>query len=852
MFKAVLRKSCLIFLLGIAPGGLLARAADLFSVAPPPSWVNVQKNLSPGTNSADKNVRYLLLDDQVNVSQQEHYHRVVEQPVNPDGVQDCVQISIDFDPSCEQLAIHSILIRRGTNLFNRLDPAKIKVIQQERDLDMNIFNGEKSAVLFLEDVQVGDQIDYSYTITGSNPIFARHYLDSFETLWGATVIDERFRLLWPANRFLGIKNHGTDVKPAIRQDGTVTEYLWELHNPPVVTEEDSLPSWYDAYPWVQFTEFSTWKQVEDWAQTLYPPPAQLDPQLRKKIADIEQSCPDPESRLAATLAFVQDDIRYMGIEVGPNSHQPNDPSLVFQRRFGDCKDKAYLFCTMLRAMDIDAAEVLVNTENLGTTADWLPSPYAFNHVVARVQLKGKIYWLDPTELNQGGKINDRYFPDYGYGLVVARGITNLSRLQPPRAGWPKTTIHETFSVHGRNDPADFTVQTLAQGLDADTLRQEFADQGRPTLQKNYLNYYAREYPKIKMTKPLEVFDHREPNTFETIEHYQIQDFWTLGDDQKNYTCDFSPQTIRDLFDDPTTTLRSMPLAISYPCHEILQTEVLLPEAWPLTNETDHFESSAARLDFQREVGSNRFEMTYEYQTLTNCVSPEGMPAYIATLDRMKNALGYSLIWAKDAPAAAPSNPPGQVNWTIVFLGGIYLLLLAILAVIVHQRYRGKPRPPLLPSEMKPPISGIRGWLILPTMSLFLSPIRTLFGMVSNASAFSPATWQLLTDPSSASYNSWWAPLLIYEFLVNLTIITFAIFLLVLLFQHRRTFRDLFILFLLFATVTMTIDHFSAKAVAASAHLASGYDPQLTQDFIACMVWIPYMLVSKRVKATFTR
>src|SRR5215469_10792271 len=42
-------------------------AADSFSIAPPAACVNVQSELNRATNSTDENVRYILIDQQVNV-----------------------------------------------------------------------------------------------------------------------------------------------------------------------------------------------------------------------------------------------------------------------------------------------------------------------------------------------------------------------------------------------------------------------------------------------------------------------------------------------------------------------------------------------------------------------------------------------------------------------------------------------------------------------------------------------------------------------------------------------------------------------------------------------------------------
>lgn len=653
------------------------------------------------TNSTDENVRFILLDDQVNVLQSEHYHRVVKEVANANGVQDCVQLSLDYDPSYQHLVIHDISIHRGTNVLNCLQPEKIKVIQQERDLDMNIYNGEVSAVIFLEDVRVGDRIDYSYMVRGSNPIFGGRYVDDFNLEWSDAVVDERFRLLWPTNRFLGIRNYGTDIQPVVKRNGSLKEYLWQLHDVPAVNDEDLLPSWYQSCGWVQFSEFASWRDVTKWALPLYPRPTHLDPQLQEKISEWQKTYQRPEDRMAAALAFVQDEIRYMGIEVGPNSHQPNDPSLVFARRFGDCKDKAYLFCTILQAININACEALVHTENMGAIQGWLPSPYDFNHVVTHVELNGKTYWLDPTEVHQGGSIENRYFPDYGRCLLVRPESEELTAIPQQQSGWPKTTVQETFVVHGKKEPADYTVRTLAEGCDADELRGTFADKRRDELQKDYLNYYAKEYPKISVAKPMEVLDHRERNTFETIEHYKIEEFWTLSDDKQNYECDFYPQSIRDLFEEPSTRLRSMPLAVTYPRHTILQSEVLLPESWPLTNEVDHFENTAARLDTKREVGTNSFQMVYDYETLTNVVSTNEMAGYAKTLEKMKNALGYSLTWGVDdaTPAGAPAKGIFDgVIWIIMGLGIIYLVLLVVIVAVVLYIVFSKRRKPNLQKQ----------------------------------------------------------------------------------------------------------------------------------------------------------
>ena len=65
--------------------------------------------------------------------------------------------------------------------------------------------------------------------------------------------------------------------------------------------------------------------------------------------------------------------------MGKNSYKPHSPDRVMQQRFGDCKDKSYLLCTLLQAMNIEASPVLISTSYKKTITNWLPSPALFDH-----------------------------------------------------------------------------------------------------------------------------------------------------------------------------------------------------------------------------------------------------------------------------------------------------------------------------------------------------------------------------------------------------------------------------------------------------------------------------------------
>ena len=95
------------------------------------------------------------------------------------GVEEGARISITFDPSYETVTMHRLIVHRDGKAVDRLARQEIKVIQREERLDWHLYDGRLSAEVILEDIRVGDVLEYAYSIHGSNPIFGGRYLDDF-------------------------------------------------------------------------------------------------------------------------------------------------------------------------------------------------------------------------------------------------------------------------------------------------------------------------------------------------------------------------------------------------------------------------------------------------------------------------------------------------------------------------------------------------------------------------------------------------------------------------------------------------------------------------------------------------
>ena len=202
----------------------------MFSIADAPSWVHAAAAAEPasGEGAGSQSVDHLLVDYQANVGTQERYTHIVMQVRTPQGVQDGSSVMVDFDPSYQKLILHSLrVVRRGV-ASSRLTRKAVQVLHREADLESFIIDGALTASVVVQDVRVGDVIDYAYTLRGMNPVFQGHYRDEFPCGWHVPVRREHIRVLFPQSRSIQWKVNGAAAEPSRTQRDGTTELEWSF------------------------------------------------------------------------------------------------------------------------------------------------------------------------------------------------------------------------------------------------------------------------------------------------------------------------------------------------------------------------------------------------------------------------------------------------------------------------------------------------------------------------------------------------------------------------------------------------------------------------------------------------
>ncbi|MFH1466589.1 MAG: DUF3857 domain-containing protein [Pseudomonadota bacterium] len=650
------------------------------SVGPAPAWV---EPIEPpvGTpapaGAAVESAQYLLVDDEVRIGAHDvqRYAHTTYRIVTRAGLDGLSRVEIAFDPSWERVKVHHLRVWRDGAWQDRLEGAHATVIREEASLWQHIFDGTRTLVVVPPDVRVGDVVDVAWSVDGMNPVFDGHYGEGWAMAWGVAAERRQLRLLWQPARPLSIACHGVPV-PTVREVGVDwREARWDLRHRLAVDEEDSQPEGYDPFPWVQVSDFTSWAEVATWAQQVYavqePAPARI-----QALADqLWAQHPNAEDFALASLRWVQDEVRYFGIELGDGSHVPSPPLVVLERRYGDCKDKTLLLVALLRARGLEAWPALVSRERGAGIAEMLPSPAIFDHVVTVARVGGVERWVDPTESDQGGALDQAWLPAFGKALVLSPGMGALVDVPAPALPQGQATLRVSYDLRDDPERSRITVETVYRAHRAEDVRAMLADTSLQHLQAGYVDQYAQLGLSVSPIAAMAIRDDRAGNVVDIAERYRWLAAWQpMGDGRERLL--IPDAVIFDWLPLPVGA-RQQPLALPMGLDEREQISVLADPGWEIAAAEDVIDCPWFHFSAEGVEEEGRLDVNYRLQVTRAQVAPDDVPAYRAAVQEVEELRGVHVLRGEST---------FPITWDMVekvigFLAAAFAVLVAVPASV---------------------------------------------------------------------------------------------------------------------------------------------------------------------------
>ncbi|WBL25017.1 DUF3857 domain-containing protein [Zunongwangia sp. HGR-M22] len=807
-----------------------------------PDWVTpIQAKLSSEKKELDNSpFLYLLVDAQFNLMEEKAYRHLAFKILNNDGVQEMSDFTIEFDPDYQSLFLHKINIYRDDQVIDQLDLNRIKTVQRETNLERHLYDGSLSALFNLTDVRVGDIIEYSYTRKGFNPVHNGFFSTEEYLEYSLPVVNIYGKYLVPKNKDFEIKFFNGIDKPKITEHPNYTEYVIKNNNPKTTVYDNNTPAWYDASKSYQVSQFTSWNDVAKNYNQYYQISVSDRKWLRAKAKEIIEADTVFDDPIVPLTRFVQDKIRYLGFENGLSSHKPSNPKEIFNRRYGDCKDKSFLLSELLKAYNIDAHPILVNSTFGNTVNKDLPSPNSFDHCIVQYHRFNKDYFIDPTINNQGGNAEAIFAPDYGYGLILDEGTSTLTKFEKPDYG--KTNITETFIIDSIGGPTRLKVETVYSGYKADITRAEFNGNGISSIQKSYLDFYSLAYADIEVSEELYFKDERDQkNTFTVYEEYRIPNHWTeMPDDPSQIYSQYYALPIDNFMFPQKTAKRKSPYYINESTNIDYNIVIFTPEKWEVNTEYYKSDNPYFEYTYQSKYSNARIDITHKYKSLSDHVPAKDYSEFLKAHEKASENISYYLTYNQSLAESYANNDVSDLSWFALFLFLVVFTGVVFLCRLIYTNYD-------IPSKAHPDDHRpIGGWLILIAIGLCLSPLFTLSPMINNE--YFTSDYLLLWSTGNKALVG----LVFFEIMFNAISLAFNIFILIIFFKRRTIAPKLIIAFYVFNFVGVSLDTLVASFIPSVYATAPGPDlyKEVFKSLIACIIWIPYFIYSERVKDTF--
>jgi transglutaminase-like putative cysteine protease len=375
------------------------------------------------------------------------------------------QVPVNYDATLQTAEVVEAYTLKANGDKVMVDPGNILTQKpaQASSLVPIYSNAEQKMVLFPR-VEAGDTLVLTSRITETKPFLSGQYTLSHYFSPTVEADDSVYTISAPTALHLNTAFSG--VKQDVSTEGDRTIYRWSLSN--IATKAAPANLVFDPASEAHFL-VSSFKDydafVHDYAQRIAGK-VEATPPVARQADQLTTGIRDKRDQARALYQWMNQNVRYVAIEFGVGSVIPHDPDWTLNNGFGDCKDQAVLFASMLAAKGIKAELVLINATNRYTLTG-TPTVGEFNHMI--VYLPEFNLYADTTV--PGLSFGMLPLPDYGRPVMHVVDSGPAQHKTPLLAAGQLTSTYKVHAVQNAQGGFDADMNVTATGPWAGSLRR---------------------------------------------------------------------------------------------------------------------------------------------------------------------------------------------------------------------------------------------------------------------------------------------------------------------------------------------------------------------------------------------
>ncbi len=223
-----------------------------------------------------------------------------------------------------------------------------------------------------------------------------------------SVMQSVFTIRHPSSMKIVSKPYGIDISPVVKNDEQGISSTWFIQMMPAKKTEPYAESWRNYFPQVRFVSsrmkydgfegnLSTWKDVGLWVNGLVKDRGKLNPDQEAQIQGLVKGVEDDREKIRILYQYLQQNFRYVSIQLGIGGYRPFPASFTHQKKYGDCKGLSFYMNACLATVGIKSYCALIAAGDDHLPVDPAFSYIPFNHEILCVPMKNlDTVWLECT------------------------------------------------------------------------------------------------------------------------------------------------------------------------------------------------------------------------------------------------------------------------------------------------------------------------------------------------------------------------------------------------------------------------------------------------------------------------
>ena len=249
----------------------------------------------------------------------------------------------------------------------------------------------------LPSVVAGATVEQEYVLKAT-PLMGDHFWMIWRIRSGQPVLETRLVLRMPAQRKFEWRVRNAELQPEVAEstDKKWKTYTWHHSAPTDLDSEPYMPPVDEILPWLEISTAESWEAVAKWLDEISRSKIDSSEEISGRVQTLTAGLSDVSEKVAALYYWLEDNFRFVNVDLALAAYEPRPASQVYASRYGDAKDLSVLLAAMLQDAGIQAKLAFLESGSARKIGEFLPTPRRLTHCIVVAEADGKTYYLDAT------------------------------------------------------------------------------------------------------------------------------------------------------------------------------------------------------------------------------------------------------------------------------------------------------------------------------------------------------------------------------------------------------------------------------------------------------------------------